>query len=160
MRNIITRDWCLRMAMQEADQEIGAGLAALDPVMDGAVQIVEPAVDEAHLAFGRLVELMRRRNGLSLESLAEKADVDVSELVAIEEIPTHRPAIRTIYQLALYFSLPREKLLQLAGLTSRRDSGLVEEAVKFAARSESVAKLTPEERIALEQFVAAISRTE
>ena len=35
MRIDVTKDWCLRMAELEADEEIGVGLVAVDPVFDG-----------------------------------------------------------------------------------------------------------------------------
>ena len=50
--------------------------------------------------------------------------------------------------------------MQLAGLTAANDVGLRQEAVRFAARSESVQKLTPEESSALEAFVAILSEQE
>jgi DNA-binding XRE family transcriptional regulator len=55
---------------------------------------------------------------LTLEKLAEEADVDVVELVAIEDDSHHKPEVRTVYQLANYFRLPRANLLQVAGLTA------------------------------------------
>jgi len=36
MRIDLTKDWCLRMAELEADQEIGVGVAANNPVFNGA----------------------------------------------------------------------------------------------------------------------------
>ena len=84
MRIEVTKDWCVRMAELEADEEIGVGLVAVDPVFDGesaSAQSEEPAV-----AFGRFVSLMRRDRGLSVEKLADEADVDVVELLSIEEV--------------------------------------------------------------------------
>jgi hypothetical protein len=48
-------------------------------------------------------------------------------------------------------------LLQVAGLTAPKDTHLLDEAVRFAARSEPVAALTVEERAALEAFVSVLS---
>ncbi len=47
--------------------------------------------------------------------------------------------------------------MQLAGLSAAKDSLVRQEAVRFAARSESVEKLTKEENAALETFVAILS---
>jgi transcriptional regulator with XRE-family HTH domain len=113
--------------------------------------------EESSIAFGRFVRLMRRDRGLTLEKLAEDTDVEVAELVEIEEDTHHKPELRTVYQLANYFRVPRGNLLQVAGLTVPRDNRLIDEAVRFAARSESVAVLTSEERAALEAFVAVLS---
>ena len=79
MKIDITKEWCLRMAQREADtdSEIGAGLLAFDPVFRGeSVPALEPQ-EEPRIAFGRFVRLMRRDRGLTLEKLAEDADLAV-----------------------------------------------------------------------------------
>jgi HTH-type transcriptional regulator, competence development regulator len=157
MKIEITKEWCLRMAQVEANAEIGAGLYALDPIFDGETMPADEKNEEPSIAFGRFVRLMRRDRGLTLEKLAEDTDVEISELVEIEDDTRHKPELRTVYQLANYFKVPRANLLQVAGLTALKDSHLIEEAVRFAARSESVAVLTSEERAALEAFVAVLS---
>ena len=47
--------------------------------------------------------------------------------------------------------------MQVAGLTAPKDARLFDEAVRFAARSEPTAALTPAEGAALEAFVAVLS---
>jgi DNA-binding XRE family transcriptional regulator len=156
MKIDITKDWCMRMAQLEADAEIGAGSLAIDPVFDGEAAPVE-ASEETTFAFGRFVQLMRRSRSLTVEKLAEDADVEMAELVTIEENVQYKPELRTVYQLANYFGVQRANLLQVAGLTVPKDVHLANEAVRFAARSESVAALSAEERSALEAFVAVLS---
>ena len=52
----------------------------------------------------------------------------------------------------------RKKVAVLqAGLAAPKDARLFDEGVRFAARSESTAALTPEEGAALEAFVAVLS---
>jgi transcriptional regulator with XRE-family HTH domain len=156
MKIDLTKDWCMRMAELEADEEIGVGLVAVDPVFDGEPAHVAQS-EETALAFGRLVSFMRRDRGLSVEKLADEADVEVVELVSIEEDTRYKPEVRTVHQLANFFALPRATLLQVAGLTLPKDSRIFEESVRFAARSESVEALTDEERSALDTFVAVLS---
>ena len=110
-----------------------------------------------NVAFGRFVNLMRRQRGMSLEQLADDADVDMGDLVEIESDPNHRPELRTAYQLANYFKVSQSGLMQVAGLATPKDVTLFDEGVRFAARSESTAALTPEEGTALEAFVAVLS---
>lgn len=147
------------MARLESDDEIGVGLLASELEFSG-----EPAAhlyskgEEPNIAFGRLVRLMRRNHGYSIEKLAEDASIDVVELLDIEEDAHYRPDVRTIYQLANVFGLPRTNLLKIAGLIEAQNDVLYEEAVRFAARSESVAELTVQERAALEAFVAVLSK--
>ena len=155
MRVEFSKDWCLRMARIEGDEEVGVGLIAADPTFDG--EVVPGAAEEPSVAFGRFVRLMRRNHGLTVEKLAETVDVDIAELVAIEDDTRHKPEVRTIYQLANFFNVPRPNLMQIAGLIVAQDNRLANEAARFAARSDPVVALTPEERVALESFVAVLS---
>ncbi|MFZ1827439.1 MAG: helix-turn-helix domain-containing protein [Candidatus Competibacteraceae bacterium] len=157
MRIEITKEWCLKMAQLETNTEISAGRLAFDPIFDDEQMTESKALKEPNIAFGRFVQLMRRRHGLTLEKLADDADVEIVELVEIEEETSYRPQPRTVYQLANYFQVPRSSLLQVAGLTMPKNAQLLEEAVRFAARSEPVNALSPEESAALEAFVAVLS---
>ena len=156
MRFEFSKDWCLRMAQIGGDDEIGVGLVAADPTFDGE-SVPAASAEEPSVAFGRFVRLMRRNRGLTVEKLAETVDVDIAELVAIEDDTRHKPEVRTIYQLANFFDVPRPNLMLIAGLGVAQDNRLVNEAARFAARSDPVAALTPEERTALEAFVAVLS---
>ncbi|BBL77502.1 helix-turn-helix domain-containing protein [Methylomagnum ishizawai] len=157
MKIDVTREWCLRMAQLEADSDIGVGRYALNSIFDSETPSPMENLEEPTIAFSRFVRLMRRNHGLTVEKLAEDADVDIAELVEIEDDTRYKPQPRTVYQLANYFQVPRGKLLQVAGLTVPKDSRIIEEAFRFAARSEPVAALSPEERAALETFVAVLS---
>ena len=154
----ISKEWCMRMAEIEADAEIGAGPLAFDPVFDGdTTSVVATGEEGPSVAFGQFIRLMRRRHGISVEKLADDADVDVTDLLQIERDPHHKPELRTAYQLANYFKLPRSGFMQVAGLTTPKDARLFDEAVRFAARSDPTAELTPEEGAALEAFVAVLN---
>lgn len=155
MKIEIDKDWCMRMAQLEGDAEIGAGRLAIDPVFDGDPVPAEDGEEEGpNVAFGRFVNLMRRQRGISLEQLADDANVNLADLVEIESNPHHKPELRTAHQLANYFKVSRAGLMQVAGLAAPKDTRLFNEGVRFAARSESTAALTPEEDAALEAFVA------
>lgn len=159
MKIEMSKQWCVQMAQHEGDVEIGAGRMAIDPVFDGDPIAVEASYEEGpNIAFGRFVNLMRRRHGMSLEQLADGADVDMADLVEIESDPRHKPELRTTYQLANYFKVSRSGLMQVAGLASPKDMRLLNEGVRFAARAEPTAELTPEENAALEAFVAVLSK--
>jgi len=153
MKLTLTKDWLVRRAALEADIDVAAGLSARNPFLDDA----PPASSEARLAFGPLVQLMRRKSLMSMEKLAEEARVDLVEIVAIERDPGFRPEPRTVHQIARVLKLPAKSLLQLSGNTVVRDDHFRDEAVRFAARSGSVERLTPEEKSALEEYVAFLS---
>jgi transcriptional regulator with XRE-family HTH domain len=164
MKIEFTKGWCLRMAQLEAETASNFEIGAASPTPAGqvaqVVRIDEPLVEASspfNVVFGRFVRLMRRHKHLSLEKLADDARVDITELVEIEEDSRHTPDPRTVYQLATVFEVPMPKMMQLAGLSKPKDARLVDEAIRFAARSESVEELNSVERAALEAFVAVLS---
>ncbi len=114
--------------------------------------------DGAHKVFGRFVEYARREQGMTLEGLAEKADIDLAELVDIERDNDFIPQVRTVHQIAQVLKLPPAPLMQVAGLMISRSS-VSRAAVRFAARSEPTARLSPEEREAFESFVKVLVET-
>ena len=161
MRLERSKEWWLERARREGESFVGAGLLAFDPSPEQAKGGADaPAAEENRIAFGKFVNLMRRREGRSIEELASAADVDASELLVIEDDLRHVPGPRTVYKLAQHFRVPQPRLMELAGLTVANDVGLREEAVRFAARSEAVQKLSKEELAALEAFVSVLSGKE
>lgn len=159
MRIEQNKQWWLDRAAREGADVIGAGLVARDPISDSrpVAGALAPR-EEARIAFGRFINLMRRQRGFSMERLAEEAELDASELLVIESDVHYIPEPRTVYRLAQTFSVSQQRLMQLAGLSAANDSGLSQEAVKFAARSESMQKLSREENAALDAFIAVLSR--
>lgn len=153
-----SKEWWMARARREGDAVIGAGLLAFDPMPEERPAGASAAVvEETRIAFGRFVNLMRRRCGFSMERLAQVADLDASELLVIEDDLHYVPKPRTVFKLAETFEVSQQRLMQLAGLAAANDAGFRQEAVRFAARSEAVHKLTPEESSALEAFVAVLS---
>lgn len=156
MKIEVTKEWCETMARLEAGVEVSAGLIAADPIFNGEAAH-ETVFDESRIALGRFIHLMRRQQKFSLEDLAERADVDVAELMSIEGDAHYLPDARTLYQLAQIFKVSHKKLMGLSGLTRPKDIRYVEEAVRFAARSESIASLSSEEHAALEGLISILS---
>lgn len=142
--------WFLRMAdLEDAFPSVSAGGLAAD------LGLLPAAHAETQHVFGRLIELARRQKSLTVEQLAEQADVDLAEIVEIETKLEMVPQVRTVFQLATVLDLPSGRLMEVAGLAKPRPE-ISSAALKFAARSESTAKLTPEERDALEEFVKVL----
>ena len=159
MRFERSKEWWMALARREGDAVVAAGAAALDPAPGGAAD-TERSAEETRIAFGKFVNLMRRRRGYSIDELADAAKLDPSELLVIENDVQYVPVPRTVFNLARFFDIPQPRLMQLAGLTVANDPTLQQEAVRFAARSEGVEKLTREESAALEAFVAILARRE
>lgn len=159
MKISISKAWCLHMAKLEGGSEVGAGtLEALHSNDEPQATQLMSYLDPAHIAFGRLIRLLRRKANLTIERLADETSVDLEELVSIEDDIHYSPDPRTVYQLANFFKLPRANLLQLAGLTTAKNGEIYEEAIRFAARSDTNAKLTREEQTALEAFVSVLGK--
>ena len=154
-----TKSWCLRMAQLEIESGIDSHVSAGSVVTSSNEKQDSSfnSFQDTHVAFGIFIRLMRRRHKLSIEKLAELADIELSEAIEIEADSRHFPEARAVYQLAHFFRLPVGKLMQLSGLSAANDSRLVEESVRFAARSDSVEELSTHERAALDAFVSVLS---
>jgi transcriptional regulator with XRE-family HTH domain len=152
-----SKDWYERRIALEGDAEIGAGRPPCYPMPAAGEATAKPV--ETRIAFGTFVELWRRNRGWDAVKLAEEAGVDPEEILEIEHSPQSEPEPNAVYRLAEVFDIPTKILMELAGLIETRTPHLRQAAVRFAARSESVAALTPQEREAFEAFVSAIAET-
>ena len=143
-------DWLLHAAeLEDTCRSVSAGGMASD------LGMIPSSVVDSHRVFGRLIEYARRMQGLSVEKLAEVADVDLAEIVDIETQDDVVPQVRTVFQLADVLKLPQGRLMQVAGLATPRPE-VSNAALKFAARSEPTSRLSPEEREAFEEFVKVL----
>jgi len=160
MKITYSESWCRKMAHIEEDYQVEAGVFGYTQnTMQNTMQKPEFVVSPPSVVpFGRFVKLMRRKEGLSVELLADNADIDLDELVEIEDDSSHMPEPRTVYQLSHFFNVPTKNLMQVAGLSSSRNENLVNESMKFAARSDSTAPLSSEEQAALEAFVTILGQ--
>src|SRR5580704_14687956 len=127
------RDWLLRMADEEANCEVSAGGLAQE-----AGLLKRSCFNEsARLSLAKFLELSRRQMHESLESLAEKAGVDLAELTSLErgKSPVRNP--RNLVKIAAALHVDVQPLLELAGLVTTTDERLVRIAAQFSARLES-----------------------
>ena len=150
-----SKKWYENRIALEGDAEIGAGTPPGTQTKALAKSNVAPI--DTRIAFGTFVALWRRNRGWDVTKLAEEAGLDAEEILEIERDPHCEPEPDAVYKLAGVFGLSPKPLLELAGLIEPRTPRLREEAVRFAARSESVAALNDREREAFEAFVSAIS---
>lgn len=158
MKLEVTKAWCLAAARSENNAEVGAGIVAFDPepATSSEAQGQEAAAEATVIAFGRAIHLLRRQRSMSVEKLAQDAQIDLGELVKIENDPHHRPEPRAVSKLAGVFRVNPKTFQQLAGNAVVRDQRMIQEAERFAARAGSTERLTPQENQALEQFIAAL----
>lgn len=145
-----SREWLRQIAdVEDACPSVSVGGLASD------FNLLTAIPGESQRVFGRLIEFARRKNSLTVEQLAAKADIDLAVIVDIETQASPTPNVRTVYQLANALELPPARLMEVAGLAKPRPE-INSAAIKFAARSESTAKLTSEEKDALEEFVKVL----
>ncbi len=158
MKLNLTKEWLTKRAEMEEKAETSVGFFNLSVL--NANQRKEHITSVAQVqdnnplpVFGRLINLWRRKKGLRMDELANKARIDLVELIAIEQDIHYIPEPRTVHLLAKTLGLSSDRMLQLSGNTIIRDSTLGQEAIRFAAHSESVEKLNRNEQRALEEFV-------
>ena len=142
----VNRDdaWVLEMSALEEGHTLDVG------GLYGRVTLAETEASRRSLA--KFVELSRRRLGQSLELLAEKAGVDLRELLAVETGDGTLYDPETIRRVATFLGVNPQRLLQLAGMLPAEGTQLENAALHFAARTESVKPLEPEEQDALDMF--------
>ncbi len=158
MKLKMTKEWLLKNIDKEDKAIVSAGsfcLGKLDALEELSKEKKE--VDKPVPAFGRLINLSRRSKGLTMEKLAELARVDLDEILNIEETSEYTAEPRTVCQLAQVLQLPEDRVLELSGNRVARDKQLHEDAVKFAASAQSLEKLSPIEKQALEHFVQRLA---
>jgi transcriptional regulator with XRE-family HTH domain len=145
----------LRDALAEAGQDLASlasrGRAAAERALGGRCDETAQILG-LHRGLGSLVHMLRRRAKLSVEELAARARIDVSELRGIELDPSIDPNPRTMYQLEEYFDLPARSLIILSGAVQVAND-VREEAVRFAASSQGISNLSREEKRLLNRFV-------
>jgi transcriptional regulator with XRE-family HTH domain len=159
MKELRMSDEVFRKRAEEEDGCIVSAIG-LQPLFakqkEASQQAGEPAREPVRLAFSTLISYRRRALRLTIESLAEKAKVEVDELLQIEEDTGYVPEARTVHQLANQLKLPIPQLLVLSGNARSANVELTEAAVRFAARSRAVEKLNREQSEALNEFVKVL----
>lgn len=147
-----SKEWYAKRIDLEGECEVGAGVPGRPENSDKVTFV------DTRIALGAFVSLWRRNQGWDAAQLADKAGLAPQEILEIEHDPHCQPEPEAVRKLAKVFGLPAKPLLELAGLSQPQTAALREEAVRFAARSESVAALNDHERGAFEAFVSAIAR--
>jgi len=145
--------------LEDADYE-GRSLSMLERIAHALNQKLtvtmtarDPEVQEVREAFHRVVQMLRRSRGLTIDRLAEKTGIDRTELVELERNPAYRPSPLTLHRLSQFFDVPNRELAVLAGAIQEVPEELRAQAARFAAQSDSFSKLTKEEQQVLDEFV-------
>ena len=107
MKLHLNKEWFENRIQPDEDFEVGAGVptGTSECTDKTSASDQEQATDEEFaetLAFGTLIEFMRRDRRLSVEQLASAARVEVAEIVKIEFDPKYVPHPRSVHQLARF----------------------------------------------------------
>jgi HTH-type transcriptional regulator, competence development regulator len=138
-------------ANMDADDLVRQGRAAIARALNPS-EATAVAPNE-HEGLRLLLQLLRRRAGLTEEQLGEAARIEVAEVRRIEYDAAYTPMPRTVYQLEQYFRLPKRSLAKLAGMTRQPSAQFQDEVLRFAASAKAIGKLTSDEKKVLNAFV-------
>ncbi len=150
------RDRLIARALSTAEGCVSTGglasqLGFLTP--PAAAQPTAPATESAGLeSLSRLVELSRRDKRLTPEQFATRCGIELEDVVLIEG-GRAAPDARVLHKVSVFLGLSYEKLLVLGGLRRVRDVTLEQGALRFAASSGPMDKLTASQADALHEFV-------
>jgi transcriptional regulator with XRE-family HTH domain len=129
---------------------------ALKQKMTVVMTAKDPETNQLRQAFHLFVQMLRREKGFTIAELSTKTEIDKTEILAMERYPGYRPSPLTLHKLSKFYALPEQKLLVLAGAVKDVPQAFSEQASRFAAQSESFAKLTKEEKKVLDEFVKVL----
>jgi len=145
--------------LEDADYE-GHSLSMLNRIAKALNQKLtvvmtakDPDVGTLRYVFQSVVNGLRRGKGLTVEELAKRLEIDPTEITAMERNAGYRPVPLTLHKLSQFYGIPDRRLAALAGAFRVVPSDIRESASRFAAQSESFAKLTAAEKKLLDQFV-------
>lgn len=133
--------------------------------------LVGPLADDAAIAddrpdprargrFGAFVSLERRSAKMTVGQFAEKLQVSADELHRIEADPEYVPRPRTVLHVATFANVPVVSMAKLSGVAREGELTLSERAFKYAARSDDIMSLTPEECAVLNEFISFLRSSE
>lgn len=156
----VDREWLRRMADAEERCEsisVGGLAADLGELRKPAQGLVGVESVSSVVALAKLVELWRRQHRLTVEDFAKRANLAEVDVVGLEsgEIV---PEPRVLFQISQAIKISYDKLMRIAGHIVERDEHLSTAAVRFAARSESMEKLTRQEQEALHEFINTLAQ--
>jgi len=126
---------------------------ALNKSLEVRMSEKDPSMVTTRYVFQEVLRGLRREKGLRVDDLAKKADISRDELIAMERDDSYKPAPFTLHKLSKFFEISQHKLAVLAGGIKDLSDPVITEASNFAAKSESFAKLTSEEKRTLDEFI-------
>ena len=154
-----TEQWWKNKAVQEANHIVSAGpTREAPPFIDYQVAAkgLEKSGPKCDLRSGSSWELMRRSRGWTMERLASEADLELEDVVMIEDEPSIHTGTSRCLSVGPDFRGLVIEPAQDGRTLKERDSTLRHSTLRFAARSQSLKRLSDTEQQALDEFVSAL----
>jgi len=126
---------------------------ALNQKLTVVITAKDPEAGTLRYAFQIVLQDLRRARGLTVDDLAQQSGIDRNEIVNMERNNGYQPPPRTLHNLSQFYGIPTRRLAALVGVIQEVPPDIRQSASRFAAQSESFAKLTREERKVLDEFV-------
>lgn len=150
-RRQLSKEWYRKMLLSDPDEEeILIGHATFGPGSFDALRSAARRSENAALSL--LVTMERNRRHWSIAQLANQLSIQEEDVRQIEEA-RGRPRPRTLQKISGFLDVPVKQLAQLAGLAVVRDVALCDEALRFAAHSDSANMLKAGDAALLNEFV-------
>ena len=109
--------------------------------------------------FGKLIIMLRTKKRLTIESLAEKTDLDADELKQIESSSEDVAGPLAVAELSKFFNLNIRKVERIAGLTHKRDGRDLDCSLSFAASaSNTFSELSSTDKKVFHQIVKQLRK--
>ena len=109
--------------------------------------------EKIRFVFQEVARGLRKQKGLGIDQFVKKSGIDRGDVIAMERHPGYKASPLVIHRLSKFYDIPQKKLAVLAGAFKDLPPDIEAEASRFAAQSDSFAKLTEEERKTLDEFV-------
>jgi transcriptional regulator with XRE-family HTH domain len=151
--------------LEDADYE-GHSLSMLNRIADALQKnvrlTIEPQDSNANtvrMAFREVLRKMRLANGYTIEDAASRLEITPAEVLLLEQNESYKPSPLLLHRISKLYELPQRRLAVLCGAIRDIPKDVQEQASRFAAMSESFARLSPKEKKELDLFVRFL-RTE
>ncbi len=154
------REWLERRLAHTDDAEAAAGGGTIEQLrQDAEARTVTPAsLANVPSDLGRVVRYIREQRGWTCREIADRADIDESEVVNIETVPGFDPPPRTLVRLAEVCEFSTRRFQELANhvkILGPRWSATAR--LRFAAQSKNVGEVSRDEFEAVRALVETLS---
>lgn len=146
--------------LEDADYE-GHSLTMLNRIAKSlnrqvriSIESPQPRLDMIRLAFQEVLRHLRRTKGLSVEEFAQKLNLPLEDVLAMERDAGYRPSPLILHRLSKFYGIPQRRLAILAGAINEVPDDVREHASRFAAKSESFSRLDDKEKRIVDEFVS------